>query len=165
MTWREAIYLVAAATGLLVGSAEAETVKVGVLGPFSGPFAIAGKNFKMGIDAYQAMHGKKVGPHEVQFIYRDLEGPDPAKAKALAQELIVKDKVHYLAGTYFTPNALAVAPLLEQGKVPFVVFNAATSAITQRSSYIVRTSFTMWQNTVPMAMSPSSRASGKWSPR
>jgi branched-chain amino acid transport system substrate-binding protein len=59
--------------------------------------------------------------------------------------------VQYLAGAYFTPNALAIAPLLQQGKVPFVVLNAATSSIVEQSPYILRTSFTMWQNTVPAA--------------
>jgi branched-chain amino acid transport system substrate-binding protein len=59
--------------------------------------------------------------------------------------------VQYLAGVYFTPDAMAIAPLLEESKTPLVVMNAATSAIVQKSPYIVRTSFTMWQNTVPAA--------------
>jgi len=129
----------------------ADTVKVGVIGPFSGPFALFGKNFKLGIDAYAAANGGKVGSHDIEFIYRDLDAVDPTKAKALAQELIVKDHVQYLAGLYFTPDALAIAPLLEQGKVPLVIFNAAASSITEKSPYIVRTSFTMWQNSVPAA--------------
>ena len=147
---RKALMALAAAFGLASGPAAADTIKVGVIGPFSGPFAIAGKNFKTGIDVYVARHGSKVGRHEVQFVYRDLEGPEPAKAKALAQELIIKERVQYLAGVYFTPNALAIAPVLDEAKVPLVVFNAATSVITQKSPYVVRTSFTMWQNTVPM---------------
>ncbi len=131
--------------------ASAETIKIGIMGPFSGPFAIAGKNFKMGIDAYRAMNGNKAAGFDLEFIYRDIGEPDPAKAKALALELIVKEKVDYLGGVYFTPNAMAVAPLLEEAKTPFVVFNAATSAITQKSPYIVRTSHTLWQDTKPMA--------------
>jgi branched-chain amino acid transport system substrate-binding protein len=35
----------------LLNAAAAETVKIGVIGPFSGPFASGGKNFKAGIDA------------------------------------------------------------------------------------------------------------------
>jgi branched-chain amino acid transport system substrate-binding protein len=144
--------LVAAALAVFSGgSAVADTIKVGVIGPFSGPFAIAGKNFKWGLEAYQAIHGTKVGGDEVELIYRDLEGPDPSKAKAIGQELIVKDKVDYLAGIYFTPNAMTIAPMLEEAKVPMVIFNAATSAIMTKSPYLIRTSFTMWQNTVPMA--------------
>ncbi len=151
MNWK-GIFLAFAAALMVPSGASADTIKVGIVGPFAGPFALAGKNFKLGIDAYRALNGEKVGGKiDVEFIYRDTGGPNPAKAKALAQELIVKDKVDYLGGVYFTPNAMAIAPLLEPSKTALVVFNAATSAITQRSPYIVRTSFTMWQNTVPMA--------------
>ena len=131
--------------------AEADVIKVGIVGTMSGPYALFGQNFKMGIDAWVAQHGSKIGDHEVEFVYRDEESPNPAKSKALAQELLVKDKVQYLAGFYFTPDAMAVAPLLEESRTPMIVLNAATSAIVEKSPYIVRTSFTMWQNTVPAA--------------
>ena len=140
-----------AVAGLMSGTASADVIKVGVIGTMSGPYALFGKNFKMGIDAWVAEHGNKVGNHQIEFIYRDEESPNPAKSKALAQELLIKDKVQYLAGVYFTPDAMAIAPLLEESKTPLVVMNAATSAIVQKSPYIVRTSFTMWQNTVPAA--------------
>jgi len=141
----------AAAISLSVGAAQADTIKVGVIGTMSGPYALFGKNYKMGIDAWVAEHGNTVGGHTVEFVYRDEVSPNPAQSKALAQELIVKEKVQYLAGLYFTPNAMAVAPLLQEAKVPMVVLNAATSSITEKSPYIVRTSFTMFQNTVPAA--------------
>lgn len=137
--------------GLMAGVAQADTIKVGVIGTMSGPYALFGQNFKAGIEAWVAEHGSKVAGHDVEFIYRDEESPNPAKSKALAQELIVKDKVQYIAGLYFTPDAMAVAPLLEEAKTPMIVFNAATSSIVEKSPYIVRTSFTMWQNTVPAA--------------
>lgn len=143
--------LALALLGLTASTASADVIKVGVIGTMSGPYALFGKNYKMGIDAWVAQHGNKVGSHEIEFIYRDEEGPNPSKSKALAQELIVKDKVQYLAGIYFTPNAMAIAPLLEESKTPLIVMNAATSAIVEKSPYIVRTSFTMWQNTVPAA--------------
>src|SRR5882757_8963855 len=139
------------ALGLLSTAATADVIKVGVIGTMPGPYALFGKNCKMGIDAWVAEHGAKVGEHQVEFIYPDEESPNPAKSKALAQELLVKDKVQYLAGLYFTPDAMAVAPLLEESKTPMIVLNAATSAIVEKSPYIVRTSFTMWQNTVPAA--------------
>jgi branched-chain amino acid transport system substrate-binding protein len=142
---------VLAVAGLMSGAASADTIKVGVIGTMSGPFALFGQNMKAGIDAWVAENGSKVAGHDVEFIYRDEESPNPAKSKALAQELLVKDKVQYIAGLYFTPDALAVAPLLEEAKTPMIVFNAATSIIVEKSPYIVRTSFTMWQNTVPAA--------------
>lgn len=140
-----------AALALAAGTGAADTIKVGVIGPFSGPFALQGKNFKAGVEAWFALNGRKAGGHDIEVVYRDLPAADPAKAKAIGQELIVKDKVQYLAGVYFTPDALAITPLLEQGNVPLVIFNAATSAITQKSPYVVRTSFTLWQTTAPMA--------------
>ncbi len=76
---------------------------------------------------------------------------NPSGTKALAQELIISDKVDYLGGFVFTPNALAVAPLIQKAKVPTVLFNAATSIIVKKSDYYVRTSFSLWQVTVPMA--------------
>ncbi len=144
--------LLAAAAALLMGSgAYAETIKVGVVGPFSGPFALQGKNFKAGIDAYMATNGNKVGDNTVEIIYRDLPAADPARSKSLAQELVVKEKVQYLAGFYFTPDAMAVTPILKQANTPLVVMNAATSAIVTKSPLVVRTSFTTWQTSTPMA--------------
>ncbi len=135
----------------LGGAAYADTIKVGVIGPFSGPFALQGKNFKAGIDAYMAVNGKKVGNDEVEVIYRDVPQADPAQSKALAQELVVKEHVQYLAGFYFTPDAMAVTPILKQANVPMVIFNAATSAIVTKSPLVVRTSFTTWQTSTPIA--------------
>src|SRR6202011_944363 len=72
-------------------------------------------------------------------------------SKRIAQELIVNDKVAFVAGFGLTPIALAVAPLATQAKVPEVVMAAGTATITEASPYIVRTSFTLPQATVPMA--------------
>lgn len=143
--------LAAIAAVALGGAAYADTIKVGVIGPFSGPFALQGKNFKAGIDAYMAVNGNKVGNNEVEIIYRDVPQADPAQSKALAQELVVKEKVQYLAGFYFTPDAMAVTPILKQANVPMVIFNAATSAIVTKSPLVVRTSFTTWQTSTPIA--------------
>lgn len=144
------VALAALLTGVATG-AWADVVKVGVVAPFSGPYAMYGKQFKDAIDAYVMEHGTKAGDHEVQFIYKDTGGPNPDQAKALTQELLVKDQVNYLAGYVFTPNALAVAPLIDQAQVPTVIFNAATSIITTKSPYFIRTSFTTPQVAAPLA--------------
>ncbi|TCU14071.1 ABC transporter substrate-binding protein [Rhizobium sullae] len=144
--------VLAAAAALVMGAAAyADTIKVGVVGPFSGPFALQGKNFKAGIDAYMATNGAKIGDNTIEVIYRDLPAADPAQSKALAQELVVKEKVQYLAGFYFTPDAMAVTPILKQANTPLVIMNAATSAIVTKSPLVVRTSFTLWQTSTPIA--------------
>ena len=127
------LILAAAAAVLISGAAYADTIKIGVVGPFSGPFAIQGKNFKAGIDAYMPLNGDKVGDDTIEIIYRDVPQADPAQSKALAQELVVKEGVQYLAGFYFTPDAMAVTPMLKQANVPMVIMNAATSAIVTKS--------------------------------
>ncbi|QFU16987.1 ABC transporter substrate-binding protein [Microvirga thermotolerans] len=144
--------LCAAVGALLAGTvaAAADTVKVGIIGPFSGPFALQGKNFQAGVEAYMALNGKSVKGHEVEVIYRDLPAANPQQSRALAQELIVKDKVQYLGGVYFTPDAMAITPLLAQANTPLVIFNAATSAIMTQSPLVVRTSFTTAQTTTPL---------------
>ena len=93
-----------------VAPAGADVIKVGVIAPFSGPFAIWGKQFQDGITVYQAQHGTQVDGQTVEFLYRDSGGPNPDVAKSLAQELLVRERVDYLGGFVFTPNALAVAP-------------------------------------------------------
>src|SRR4030088_1563975 len=47
-----------------------------------------------------------------------------------------------------TPLALAAAPLATQSKTPMIVMPAATSIVTERSPYIVRTSFAQAQPVV-----------------
>ena len=62
----------------------------------------------------------------------------------------MRDHVNILAGVIFTPNAMAMAPIATEAKVPFVIMNAGTSVITTRSPYIARTSFTLWQSSYPL---------------
>jgi branched-chain amino acid transport system substrate-binding protein len=143
--------LAALGSAFAAAPAWAQTVKVGIVAPFSGAFAHYGTLFKAGAEAYVASEGGKLAGKTVEFIYRDTGGPNPALTKSLVQELIVKDKVDYLGGFVFTPNALAIAPLIQQSRTPTVIFNAAASSITEKSEYFVRTSYTLWQVTVPMA--------------
>jgi branched-chain amino acid transport system substrate-binding protein len=139
----------------------AQAVKVGIVGPFSGPFAHYGTLFKAGVEAYVASEGGKLAGKTVEFVYRDTGGPNPGQTKTLVQELIVKDKVDYLGGFVFTPNAFAVAPLIQQSQTPTVIFNAATSAITDKSEFFIRTSYTLWQVTVPLAQWAAKNKIGK----
>src|SRR5205085_1730696 len=87
---------------------------------------------------------------KIEVILKD-DGAVPDNTKRIAQELIVNDKVSFVAGFGVTPTALAVAPLATQAKVIELVMAAGTSIITERSPYIARTSFTLAQSSVPMA--------------
>ena len=152
----------AVAAALTLSAASADTIKVGIIGPFSGPFALQGKNFQAGAEAWLAQNGKSVAGHDIELVYRDLPTANPQQARALAQELIVRDKVQYLGGVYFTPDAMAITPLLKQANVPLVIFNAATSAIMTSSPLVVRTSFTTAQTTTPLGKAAVDRGIKKF---
>jgi branched-chain amino acid transport system substrate-binding protein len=138
--------------GLTSFGAHAEdTIKIGLIAAFSGPFADYGKQMEGGIKAYMKQHGDKVAGKKIELIIKDTTGPVPEVAKRLAQELVVRDKVDFLAGFGLTPEALAVAPIAEQAKKPMIIMNAATSIITTKSNYIARVSMTLPQISAPMA--------------
>ncbi|MBN9040981.1 MAG: ABC transporter substrate-binding protein [Rhizobiales bacterium 62-47] len=121
------------------------TVKVGLIIPMTGGQASTGKQLDNAIKLYVQQHGDTVAGKKVEIILRD-DAANPENTKRIAQELIVNDKVNILAGFGITPTALATAPLATQAKVPEVVMLAGTSIITERSPYIVRTSFTLAQS-------------------
>ena len=110
-------YLAAAATiGLLaLAPAHAQnTIKVGVIAEFSGPFADYGAQIEAGMKAYIKQHGDTVAGKKIELITRDTKGPAPDVAKRFAQELITRDHVQFLAGFGLTPNAMAVAPVVSE---------------------------------------------------
>jgi branched-chain amino acid transport system substrate-binding protein len=136
--------------------ASADVIKIGLIADYTGVFAAWGPQFQQAIEAFQASNGKAVrGPdgkeHEVQFIYRDSSSAGPDKAKQLAEELVLRDRVKILSGFVLSPHAMAVAPLATESKTPVVIMNAATSSITRMSPYFARVSMTIPQYVSPLA--------------
>jgi branched-chain amino acid transport system substrate-binding protein len=126
------------AVSLSAGQALAQqTVKVGLIVPLTGPFTPTGRQIEAGAKLYMQQHGDTVAGRKIELIVKD-DGNVADTTKRLAQELIVNDKVAVLAGFGLTPLALATAPISAQAKVPQIVMGAATSIITERSPYIVR---------------------------
>ena len=71
--------------GLLAAPmAMADTIKVGVIAPFSGPFAQYGIQYQQAIEVYQAQHGTSAGDHEIEFIYKDVGGVNPDQSRSPA---------------------------------------------------------------------------------
>ena len=131
-------------------AAAQDAVKVGLILPMTGQQASTGRQIDAAVRLYQQQNGTQVAGKKVEVILKD-DGAVPDNTKRLAQELIVNDKVAIIAGFGVTPAALAAAPLATQAKVPEVVMAAGTSIITERSPYIVRTSFTLPQSSVIIA--------------
>jgi branched-chain amino acid transport system substrate-binding protein len=149
--FRQSIVIGIAAAALGCAAAQAQsTVKVGALLPMTGPQQSTGVQIAAAMRLYQAQHGDTVAGKKIEVIIKD-DGAVADVTKRLAQELIVKDKVSFVAGFGLTPTAFAVAPLATEAKIPQVVMAAGTSSITERSPYAVRTSFTLAQSCVIMA--------------
>ena len=118
------------------------TVKIGLILPFSGQFADAATQMDNAIRLWVKQNGESFAGKKLEFIRKDSGGPAPDVAKRLAQELVVRDNVDILAGFVLTPNAMAAGDVSQQAKKFMVVMNAATSIITTKSEYMVRTSLT-----------------------
>ncbi len=127
-----------------------DTVKIGLILPMTGQQASTGKQIEAAVRLYMAQNGDTVAGKKIEVILKD-DAAVPDNTKRLAQELIVNDKVSFIAGFGVTPTALAVAPLATEAKVPQIVMAAGTSIITERSPYIVRTSFTLPQSSAIIA--------------
>jgi branched-chain amino acid transport system substrate-binding protein len=143
--------LLGVAFALSAGSVFAQTIKIGFISTYSGLNANLGEYMERGMRLYMKLHEKDLPPGvKLEILVRDDTGPNPDKARQVAQELIVRDKVQLLTGVIFTPNAMSMAPLVTEAKVPFVIMNAGTAVITTRSPYIARLSFTLWQSSYPL---------------
>ena len=129
------------ALNMSAGTAIAEdTIKIGLVLPLTGPFTGTGKQILSGAQLYLEKNGDRVAGKKIELVVRD-GGNAPDQTKRLTQELIVNDKVSVLAGYGLTPVAFAAAPLATSAEIPMVVMGAATSSVTEKSPFIVRTSF------------------------
>jgi branched-chain amino acid transport system substrate-binding protein len=124
-----------------------QTVKIGLIMPYSGQFADPATQMDNAVKLYMKQKGDTVAGKKIEVIRKDSGGVAPDVAKRLAQELIVRDKVDILAGFVLTPNTLAVGDVSAEAKKFMVVMNAATAIITTKSPYMVRTSATVPQLT------------------
>src|SRR5262245_1669646 len=118
--------LAGAILGFAAFAAAAQTVKVGLILPLTGPFASHGRQVEAAVRLYMQQNGDTVAGRKIELIVKDDTGVAPETTKRLAQELVVKDNVAVLAGFGLTPLALAAAPVATEAKKPMVVMAAAT---------------------------------------
>jgi branched-chain amino acid transport system substrate-binding protein len=128
----------------------ADAIKIGLSAPLTGPFAENGKQMIAAAKLFMEQNDATIVGRQIQLIVRD-DGGVPDQARRIAQEFVVNDKVAVLAGYNPTPNALAVAPIATEARIPEIVVGAVASIITARSPYIVRTMYAQTQVTIPMA--------------
>lgn len=131
-TWMGAA-LVAAGVGLMIaGTAQgADTIKIGVNQPLTGPVAASG-NFvvngaKIAADEINAKGG--ILGAKIELVIEDNKS-NPTEAVAVAEKLIVRDKVPVMMGAWSSTYTLAVMPKLIEYKVPMVVETSSSDKVT-----------------------------------
>ena len=132
--------LLAAALGFLLGCASAagaqEPIKIGLVTALSGQSARAGEAITRGltiaIDELNAKGGVLSGRKFV-LVRRDDEAT-PAKGVIAARELLFREKVAVLFGGLDTPVSMAIVPIVNQEKIPFMGPWAAGTAITKNGT-------------------------------
>lgn len=143
------------ASGLLITlsslSHAQDTIKIGLVAPVSGTFSPYGLGFYHSMQAYMANYGDTVAGKKVQIILRDNSTNSPDMAKRLAQELITRDKVDFLAGFALSSDAFAVASLATQAKKPTIAMLSAALGLTKKSPYLARVSYSNYQTSATMA--------------
>ena len=153
MNWKKTARLAALTVGgylIAAFPASAQQVKIGIVNSFSGFLAGPGDLMQKGMDLYAKTHMQDLPAGvTIEVLKRD-DGTNPETGKRVAQELITRDKVNILLGVMGSPVAAAIAPLTAEAKIAMVLTNAGGVGIPRISPYIARTSFTLWQTSLPM---------------
>jgi len=112
-----------------------ETIKIGLITALSGQSARAGEAITRGlavaIDELNAKGGA-LG-RKFELVRRDDEAT-PAKGVIAARELLFREKVAVLFGGLDTPVSLAIVPIVNEAKMPFMGPWAAGTPITKKGA-------------------------------
>jgi branched-chain amino acid transport system substrate-binding protein len=141
------------ALGITASGAGAQLtpLRIGMVYSYTGSSADAGPVVDAAMNAWLAQHKGMMSGRKVEIIKRDDTGVAPDVAKRLATELIVQNKVDFLVGAIYTPNAIAMSSVAAQSKTPYCIVNAAGAGILAKAPYSTRLGVTMPQITVPLA--------------
>jgi branched-chain amino acid transport system substrate-binding protein len=124
---------------------DAETIKVAVIAPLSGPWARQGQLIQLGaemaVDEINEMGGiEALGGAKLELLVADA-GDTPEKAKNAAQRLIAQEP-NLMGGTgaWLSSFTLAVTEVTERAQVPWLTLSYADSLTERGFDYIFQTS-------------------------
>jgi branched-chain amino acid transport system substrate-binding protein len=132
-------------------------IKIGFLAPVTGGGAAVGKDmtnaFTMSLEdigmAYQGLSYQMAG-RRVEVIIEDTQG-DPAQALTKLRKLVESDNVHIVAGGFLASEGYALAPKIDEYKIPTLFPVVSADDLTQRKpvKWLVRTGWTSSQPNHP----------------
>jgi branched-chain amino acid transport system substrate-binding protein len=154
MRMQRALACVAAIAALLVlagpgKAAERGPVKIGLLVPLTGGAAQIGADMRNGFMMAIEDAKAQAGGRRIEVIIEDDEA-NPAQSLTKTRKMVESDRVHVVAGTLLASSCYAVAPYLNEKRVPYFSLCAADD-LTQRkpSPVLVRTSWSSSQDSHP----------------
>ena len=109
----------------------AKVVKVGVVGPFTGPASRVGDEFKGAITMAFDEIGHKVGDYEVEFVWIDSES-DAEKAARAYEQAIVRDKINVGFNTWHSWVSVALMDISAKYKMPHFLSFGATETVNEK---------------------------------
>ncbi len=133
------------------GGSAARPIKIGVLLPYSGIYAVLGESITKGMGMYLDEIGNEAGGRKVEVITEDTEmTPDVAQQKA--RKLVEQDEVDLVAGIVSTGVLYGLRDYFDANKKLLICANAGGNKISRelKTPYIWRTSFSNWQPNWPL---------------
>jgi branched-chain amino acid transport system substrate-binding protein len=154
------LVVVAVATMALILGGPAATwaqkgpIKIALLVPETGPLAANGKDMINGLQLFLEEQNSRLAGREIKLTIEDDAGV-PATGLTKVRGLVESQGVHLVMGPLSAAVGYAIAPYLDEKKVPTIYPVVSSEDITQRkrSPYIVRTGWSSAQPSHPF---------GKW---
>ena len=147
----------AAAAGTAIGPwagrarAQGAPVKIGLVLPYTGVYAVLGESITQGMELVFAREGWTVAGRKIEMIKEDDEMKPPVGVRK-TEKLIDSDKVDILTGPVHSGILMGMRDKVHTSKTILIVSNAGADAISRErcSRWIFRTSFSNWQPNQPM---------------
>jgi branched-chain amino acid transport system substrate-binding protein len=132
------------------GWAQKGPIKVGFLTQMTGGGAAVGKDMSNGFMMYLEEIGNQIAGRKVEVIIEDTQG-DPAQALTRLRKLVESDRVHAVAGIFLANEGYALAPRVDEYRIPTVWAVVSADDLTQRKpvKWAVRTGWTSSQPNHP----------------
>jgi len=138
------------AAGTLPAAAQKGPIKIGVIAPMTGGAAQAGKDMTNGLQMWLDENGNQMAGRKVEVIIEDSQG-QPNVALTKLQKLVERDKVNVLVGELFAHIGYAMAPKVDEYRIPMLYPVIAADDLTQRkpAKWVVRTGWASSQPSHP----------------